>query len=108
MTDHATPALPVLKAIYSTVAATEIARVIQETYPLGAVAFCELIRRGFNDVYDVRFESGERCAARLAGLRTRGPSNAAYEGALLAHLQTAGVAVAAAIPNAIFSVCSSW
>ena len=100
MTDQATVALPALKAIYSTVAAPEIARVIQETYRLGAVAFCELIRRGFNDVYDVRFKSGERCAARLAGLRARGPSNSAYEGAFLAHLQTAGVAVAAAIPNA--------
>lgn len=100
MTDQATAALHALKAIYSTVAATEIARVIQETYPLGAVAFCELIRRGFNDVYDVRFESGQRCAARLAGLRARGPANSAYEGALLAHLQTAGVAVGAAIPNA--------
>ncbi len=100
MTDDTTAGLPALKATYSTVAAAEIARAVEETYALGAVAFCELIRRGFNDVYEVRFESGGRCVARLAGLRARGPCNSAYEGALLAHLQSEGVAVGAAIPNA--------
>lgn len=100
MTDDTTAGLPALKATYSTVAAAEIARAVEETYALGAVAFCELIRRGFNDVYEVRFESGGRCVARLAGLRARGPCNSAYEGALLAHLQSEGVAVGAALPNA--------
>jgi Ser/Thr protein kinase RdoA (MazF antagonist) len=92
-------ARPSLKAVYSTVGAPEIAGVVEASYSLGAVAFCELIRRGFNDVYEVRFEDGRRCVARLAGLRARGPANSAYEAALLIHLQADGIAVATPLSN---------
>ncbi|WP_304191397.1 phosphotransferase enzyme family protein [Phenylobacterium aquaticum] len=86
-----------VQPVYSTIAAQDIAEEVASAYDLGPVAACELIRRGFNDVYLVSLASGDRCIARLATLRARGPANSAFEAAFLEHLKACSVAVAAPI-----------
>ena len=73
---------------------------------LGPVAHCVLLRRGLNQVYEVRFQSGLRTIARLCAERPRGEPNLAYETALLTHLQAHGIPVAAplATPDGAFHV----
>ncbi len=88
----------VLPAIYTNVAGEVIGGVVGELYELGPVVRCQLIIRGNNDVYAVRTADGGRYIARLSHQRARGPSNVAYETALLAFLKEAGAPVAAAIP----------
>ena len=77
-----------------------IARVVEAGWPLGPVAHCVLLRRGFNQVYEVRFAGGLRTIARLSADRPRGAPNVAYEAALLTHLRAKGMAVAAPLPRA--------
>ena len=60
---------------------------------LGAIEHCELLRRGFNEVYEVRAATGHY-VARLSALRARGPSNVPYEMAQLSHLALQGAGVA--------------
>ena len=85
-----------LQAVYSTIAAPAIARLVEEHYAL-VPATCHLIKRGFNDVYAVAGADGTRWIARLSDLRVRGPSNIAYETAFIAHVKVAGVAASAAV-----------
>lgn len=87
-----------LRAVYSTVAGAEIARRLAQAYDLGGPVRCTLIRRGFNDVYDVAAADGRRFVARLSGPHTGGGVNVDHETALLAHLKARGAAVAAALP----------
>jgi Ser/Thr protein kinase RdoA (MazF antagonist) len=65
-----------------------------------------LLRRGFNQVYELRFASGRHAIARLSAERPRGEPNIAYESALLRHLQARGISVAAtlAAANGAFSM----
>lgn len=60
---------------------------------LGAIQRCELLRRGFNEVYDIQAKEGH-FVARLSAIRARGPANVEYELSLLAHVQTNGGNVA--------------
>ena len=75
-----------------------IARAVTQGYALGEIRDCQLLRRGFNHVYGLRFADGRRAVARLSAERPRGAPNIDYEAALLAHLKAAGMAVAAALP----------
>lgn len=77
---------------------TAIAQAISERYALGEILECELLRRGFNHVYGLRFADGTRSVARLSAARPRGTSNTGYEAALLAHLKASGAAVANSLP----------
>jgi Ser/Thr protein kinase RdoA (MazF antagonist) len=86
----------VLSAIYTNVAGDVIGDIVSELYDLGPVLRCQLIVRGNNDVYLVRTATG-RYVARLSHRQVRGPSNIAYETALLAFLKAADAPVAAAI-----------
>jgi Ser/Thr protein kinase RdoA (MazF antagonist) len=86
-----------LRAAYSTVHGSEIARRLAETHDLGGEVRCVLIRRGFNDVYAVTAPDGRRYAARLSGPHTQGGFNVEHETALLDHLKRRGVAVAAPV-----------
>ncbi|GAA0798563.1 phosphotransferase enzyme family protein [Cupriavidus gilardii] len=81
-----------VRAVYSTVAAEEIARIVERAYG-GATAACSLLRRGFNDVYEVRLHDGRHGVARLSSRRARGEPNIGYETALLLHLAGAGALV---------------
>jgi Ser/Thr protein kinase RdoA (MazF antagonist) len=67
---------------------------------LGTVQQCELLRRGFNEVYDVRAEKGH-FVARLSALRARGPANVKYELSLLAHVQANGGNVAVGVGETV-------
>ncbi|RZJ60704.1 MAG: aminoglycoside phosphotransferase [Acidovorax sp.] len=77
-----------------------IARAVESGWPLGPVAHCVLLRRGFNQVYEVRLASGQHAIARLSAERPRGEPNIAYETALLTHLRAHGIPVAAPLPTA--------
>ena len=83
-----------LASIYSTVAASAIARAAEDAYAVGRVVGCRLLNRGFNDVYELDCEGSSRIA-RLSAHRARGPANIAYETAFLAHLSRCGIAVGA-------------
>ena len=86
----------VLPAIYTNVAGEVIGGIVSELYHLGPVLRCQLIVRGNNDVYLMRTATS-RYVARLSHHQVRGPSDVAYETALLAFLKAAGAPVAAAI-----------
>lgn len=83
-----------------------IARFVTCHWALGPVRDCVLLRRGFNHVYELRFENGRHTIARLSADRPRGAPNIAYETALLLHLQARGIPVAAplAAANGAFSM----
>ena len=84
-----------LRFASTTLTGSSMALVVQAHYPVGHVARCHLLRRGFNHVYQVELADGRRCVARLSALRPRGAANVAYETALLLHLKFMGTAVAA-------------
>ena len=75
-----------LRFASTTLTGSSMALVVQAHYPVGLVAHCHLLRRGFNHVYQVELADGRRCVARLSALRPRGAANVAYETALLLHL----------------------
>jgi Ser/Thr protein kinase RdoA (MazF antagonist) len=90
---------PDLIPAHTTAAASSIARWVAQQYGL-PVDTCHLIRRGLNDNYALRLADGARYVARLYSIRPRGSFNVDFEGALLAHLETKGAAVAASVPAA--------
>jgi Ser/Thr protein kinase RdoA (MazF antagonist) len=94
-----------LEVVHSVIAAGSIAQAIQKRYPIGKVANCQLLRRGFNDMYEVQALDGRRYAARLSALRRRGPANVEYEVFLLRHIQSRGGGVAAPVLTDSNSPC---
>jgi Ser/Thr protein kinase RdoA (MazF antagonist) len=82
-----------------------IAQAVMSLWALGPVQQCVLMRRGLNQVYELRFDGGRHAIARLSAERPRGEPNIAYEAALLRHLQAGGIPVAAplAATNGAFS-----
>jgi len=85
-----------LRPVSSTVGGEEIARRVRAIYDLGPQVEARLLRRGFNDVYQVT-AGDRRYVARLSGIRGRGGPNTAYETALLDHLKRQGAGVAGPI-----------
>ena len=83
-----------------------IAQAVMSLWALGPVKHCVLMRRGLNQVYELRFDNGRHAIARLSAERPRGEPNIAYEAALLLHLKDRGIPVAAplAAANGAFSV----
>ncbi|CAD6517098.1 phosphotransferase enzyme family protein [Paraburkholderia metrosideri] len=88
-----------LRAAYSTVDGKDLRDFIASAYPFDSPFECGLLRRGFNDVYRLRFADGHSKIARLSSRRARGESNVAYETSLLCHLKASGGDVAAPIPT---------
>ena len=82
--------------VRSMVDARSIGQILDSEFSLGAIEDCILLRRGFNDVYEVRLANGDRRIARLSALRSRGPANIEFEISLLEHLRAEGTAVATA------------
>jgi Ser/Thr protein kinase RdoA (MazF antagonist) len=76
-----------------------IAHAVMSGWALGPVTHCVLMRRGFNQVYELHFGDGRHAIARLSAERPRGEPNVAYETALLLHLQARGIPVAAPLPT---------
>jgi len=81
--------------VRSMVDARSIGQIVESEFPIGPIEDCSLLRRGFNDVYEVRLANGGRRVARLSALRSRGQANIEFELSLLEHLKANGVAVAA-------------
>lgn len=82
-----------LEAAYSTISAASIAAVVDRRFTVGPTARCRFFARGFNDTYELEGRDGRRYMARLCDRRFRGPANADYETALLAHLDRCGIVV---------------
>ena len=91
----ASSSLPVL---YSTPRAEAVADFVSMHYDLPGSIACKLLRRGFNDTFEVRTKNGERFIFRISTRRARGDADVASETAFLAHLDSQGIPVAAAIP----------
>jgi len=95
-------ASPLLAVTYSTPRADAVADFVATHYGLPGPIECSLLRRGFNDTFEVRAGDGskdtQRLILRLSGRRARGESDVASETAFIAHLDREGVPVAAAVP----------
>jgi Ser/Thr protein kinase RdoA (MazF antagonist) len=89
------PSLPVL---YSTPLAEVVADFISTRYDLPGPLECKLLRRGWNDTFEVRTKGGERFVFRISKRRARGDADVASETAFLAYLDREGIPVAAAVP----------
>ena len=84
-------------ASYATASAQAVAVLVRERYGMPGPMRCALLNRGFNDIYRVE-SGGARWVLRISGWRERGLADVAGETAFLAHLDAAGVPVAAAVP----------
>lgn len=93
------PQDPALVPTHTTAATSSIAHWVAQHHGM-AVRQCHLIRRGLNDNYALRSADGARYVARLYAIRPRGGFNIGFETALLAHLASKGVDVAAPVPAA--------
>ena len=82
-----------LEFAQSTPTAASIGRLVQAHYDLGTVVESEFMRRSFNQVYKLTFDSGKRIVARLSARRPRGAPNLRFEAEALAHLARKGCAV---------------
>jgi Ser/Thr protein kinase RdoA (MazF antagonist) len=91
-------ALPSLQVLYSTLRAEAVADFVLTHYDLPGPLACKLLRRGFNDTFEVRTAEGERFIFRVSARRARGEADVASETAFLAYLDREGIPVAAAIP----------
>jgi len=90
------PSLPVL---YSTPLAEAVADFVSTHYDLPGSLECKLLRRGWNDTFEVRTKGGERFVFRISKRRARGDADVASETAFLAYLDGEDIPVAAAIPH---------
>jgi Ser/Thr protein kinase RdoA (MazF antagonist) len=88
-----------IPVLYSTPRAEAITAFISAHYDLPGTLACRLLARGWNDVFEVRTEGGERFIFRISKRRARGDADVASETAFLAYLDGEGVPVAAAIPT---------
>jgi Ser/Thr protein kinase RdoA (MazF antagonist) len=100
----ASPALPV---VYSTPFAMAVADFVSTHYDLPGSLECTLLRRGFNDTFEIRTKDGERFILRVSARRARGDADVASETEFLAYLDQQGIPVAAAIPARDGSLFSS-
>src|ERR1700709_1008949 len=91
----ATPSLPVL---YSTPRAEAVADFLATHYDLPVPIECKLLRRGWNDTFEVRTKGGERFVFRISKRRARGDADVASETAFLRYLDREAIPVAAAVP----------
>jgi Ser/Thr protein kinase RdoA (MazF antagonist) len=89
-------ALPV---IYATATSDAVAGFVAAQYGLLGRLDCTYLNRGFNDIYRVQTEAGDRLVLRLSTLRARGPADVDAETAFIADLDRAGLPVAAALPT---------
>jgi Ser/Thr protein kinase RdoA (MazF antagonist) len=96
-----------LTVVYSTPSAAAVADLVSTHYDLPDAMACRLLRRGWNDSFEIKMKDGERCILRISKRRWRGDADVASETAFLAYLDRQGVPVAAAIPLRDGSLFSS-
>ena len=90
--------LPSLPVLYSTPRAQAVAEFVSTRYDLPGSIECKLLRRGWNDTFEVRTEGGERFVFRISKRRARGDADVVSETAFLRYLDQQGIPVAAAVP----------
>jgi Ser/Thr protein kinase RdoA (MazF antagonist) len=91
------PDIP-LPVMYSTPCAGAVADYVAARYAMPGPLECWLLRRGFNDSFEVRSQDGQRTVLRLSNLRARGEADVASETTFLAYLEQSGIPVAAPKP----------
>lgn len=91
-------ALPSLPVLYSTPLAGAVADFVSTHYDLPGSIECKLLRRGWNDTFEIRTKDGERFVFRISKRRARGNADVASETAFLAYLDSEAIPVAAAVP----------
>jgi Ser/Thr protein kinase RdoA (MazF antagonist) len=67
-------------------------------YALPSPVECSLLRRGFNDSFEVLDANGQRYVLRMSCRRTRGEADVASETEFLTYLDSVGVPVAVPVP----------
>jgi len=87
-----------LPVIYSTPLAEAVADFVSAHCDLPGSIECELLYRGWNDIFEVWAKNGERFIFRLSKRRACGDADVASETAFLAYLDRTDIPVAAAIP----------
>ncbi len=88
-----------LPVCYATASSDAVVALVTEHYDLNGPLNCALLNRGFNDIYALSTDTGERFILRLSGPRARGPADVGAETAFLAYLDAANIPVAAAVPT---------
>lgn len=83
-----------VRIIHSTLAADDVGRLISIYFPVKTVATCRLLKRRFNDTYEVTTDSNERFILRISARRGRNVSDLTYEIDFLRHLAKHDVPVA--------------
>ena len=91
-------ALPSLPVLYSTPLATAVADFVSTHYDVPGSIECRLLRRGWNDSFEIRTKDGERFIFRISTRRARGDADVGSETAFLAYLDSKDIPVAAAVP----------
>ena len=74
-----------LRVSYSTAAADSVGDFLATRYALPSPVECSLLRRGFNDSFEVLDANGQRYVLRLSCRRTRGEADVASETAFLTY-----------------------
>lgn len=87
-------ALVDFEPLYATCRADAIARFVTEHYALPLPLNCRMLNRGFNDIYLIVTETGERYVFRLSHHRARGVADVRSETDFISHLARSGVPVA--------------
>ena len=88
-----------LPVCYATASSDAVVALVTEHYDLNGPLTCALLNRGFNDIYALSTDTGERFVLRLSGPRARGPADVEAETAFLAYLDAVNMPVAAAVPT---------
>jgi Ser/Thr protein kinase RdoA (MazF antagonist) len=104
MTGNSSPAP--LRVGYSTATADSVGDFLATRYALPSPVKCSLLRRGFNDSFEVLDANGQRYVLRLSCRRMRGEADVASETQFLAYLNSVDVPVAVPVPaqdGALFS-----
>src|SRR6476620_7276384 len=83
-----------LRVNYSTATAESVGHFLATRYALPSPVECSLLRRGFNDSFEVLDANGQRYVLRLSCRRTRGEADVASETEFLTYLDSVGVPVA--------------
>src|SRR3979409_1757688 len=89
---------PPLRVSYSTATAESVGDFLATRYALPSPVECSLLRRGFNDSFEVLDANGQRYVLRMSCRRTRGEADVATETAFLPYLDSVGVPVAVPVP----------
>lgn len=87
-----------LRVGYSTATAESVGNFLASRYALPSPVECSLLRRGFNDSFEVLDANGQRYVLRLSCRRTRGEADVASETEFLTYLDSVGVPIAAPVP----------